>query len=152
MAADPIPLNDHFPKQRLLDWLITPPSEREPRTLSELAREMGHERKTLQRWKNEKEFLEEWERRYLASVGNPGRRQEIMDTLFKTATDADDPKHVQAAKTYMEIEGSLKPAKTEINVQMGDASKLTMEQLDELLAQKAKDEKERRLRVVGNDD
>ena len=26
-----------------------------------------------------------------------------MATLFRTATDADDPKHVQAAKAYFEI-------------------------------------------------
>ena len=142
-----------FHKQRVLQWLTTPTQEREPKTFMALAEEIGVTRRTIQNWRTQdKEFMEEWERLYLATIGSPGRRQEIMDTLFRTATDPDDPKHVQAAKTYMEIEGSLKPAKTEISVQMGDASKLTMEELDALLAQKAEAEKTRRLRAVGDDD
>lgn len=140
-------------KQRYLAWLMTPPREREPKGVAELAAELGVDRRTLLNWRTQdKEFMEEWERLYLTTVGNPGRKQEIMDTLFRTATDPDDPKHVSAAKTYFEIEGSLKPAKTEISVQMGDASKLTMEQLDQLLAAKAEQEKERRLKVVGDGD
>lgn len=133
-----IPLSD-FRKQRFLDWLCTPTKERDPATFTGIAKELGFERRTLQNWRQEKEFLEEWERRYLATIGNPSRKSEIMDTLLKTATDPDDPKHVQAAKAYFEIEGSIKPAKMEVQVTR-PASELTDDQLAEILAEKARGE------------
>lgn len=143
---------DGVAKQTYIAWLLTPPKERDPQKLDDLAAQLGVERRTLTRWRTEdKEFIEAWEKEYLRTIGNPSVKSEIMQTLLKTATDPDDPKHVQAAKAYFEIEGSLKPVKTQVNVQTGDVQKLTMEQLDELLAQKAEAEKARRLRVVGDD-
>lgn len=153
MARPQVHKIDGVAKQTYIAWLLTNPREREPRKLEDLAEQLGVARRTLTQWRTEdKEFIEEWEKQYLRTIGNPGVKNEIMQTLLKTATDPDDPKHVQAAKAYFEIEGSLKPAKTEINVQTGDVKKLTMEELDELLAKKAEDEKNRRLRVVGDDD
>lgn len=141
--GDVIPLSD-FRKQRYLDWLLTPPRERDPRTEVQLAQELSLERRTLYNWRNQKEFLEEWERRYLATIGNPGRKSEIMDTLFRTATDADDPKHVQAAKTYFEIEGGLKPQKMEVQVTQRPAKDLSDDELAELIALNARAEKKAR--------
>lgn len=132
-------------QDKFLDWLLTPKKDREPSTQKELAEVLLVHEADLSHWKKEKPFLEEWERRYLATIGNPDRKQTIMDTLYRTATDPDDPKHVQAAKQYFEIEGSLKPAKTEVNIQTGDASGLSKEQLERLLAMHA----ERHLKAVG---
>lgn len=129
-----IPITD-FRKQTFLHWLCTPPKEREPKTQELLASQLGIGRETLSRWKEDKEFLEAWEKLYLKTIGNPERKQKIMDTLYKTATDPDDPKHVQAAKQYFEIEGSVKPAKMQVEVTKS-ASNLTDEELDEILAQK----------------
>ena len=139
-------------KQAFIAWLLTPKSERNPETMNELAEVLGVTRRTLTNWKVDKDFMEAWEREYLRTIGNPERKQTIMDTLFGTASDRDDPKHVQAAKTYMEIEGSLRPAKTEITVSTGNASSLTLEQLDAEIARRAEQEREKRLRVVGDDD
>ena len=139
---------DSVEKQRYLDWLLTPPREREPRTMEALADELGVTRRTMTTWRTQdKEFMETWERMYLSTIGNPGRKQEIMDTLFRTASDPDDPKHVQAAKTYFEIEGSMKPARMEVNVTR-DTSKLSDEELQSLIADKAKAEAAQRLRVA----
>jgi len=119
--GDVIPIQD-FRKQRLLEWLCTPPSERKPTKLTDLAAEFGLERRTLTNWKTvDKEFMEAWEKLYLKTIGNPGRKQEIMDTLFATATDPDDPKHVAAAKQYFEIEGSVKPQKHQIKIERNPA-------------------------------
>jgi hypothetical protein len=68
----------------------------------------------------------------------------IMKTLEKTATDPDDPKHVTAAKTYFEIEGSVKPAKMDVQVTQRPAKELTDEQLAELIALNAQAEKDQR--------
>lgn len=144
---------DGVAKQTYIAWLLTPPRERSPQKLEDLAEQLGVARRTMTLWRTEdKEFIEEWEKQYLRTIGNPGVKSEIMATLLKTATDPDDPKHVQAAKAYFEIEGSLKPVKTQVNVQTGDVKKLTLEELDEMLAAKAQAEKERRLRVVGDGD
>ena len=138
-----IPITD-FRKQTLLKWLCTPVSEREPKTLTALAEQLGFDRRTLQLWKAEdKEFIEAWEKLYLKTIGDPGRKQAIMDTLYKTATDPDDPKHVQAAKQYFEIEGSVKPQKMQVEVSR-PAKELTDEELDAILAEKISAEKQQR--------
>lgn len=133
-----VPISD-FRKQAFLDWLCTPPRERDPKTFKAFAESIGVDRRTLQNWRDDKEFLEEWEKRYLKTIGDPSRKSQIMETLLQTATDPDDPKHVQAAKTYFEIEGSVKPAKMQVEVS-GSAKELTDEQLQALIAQKSADE------------
>ena len=130
-----IPLTD-FRKQAYLDWLCTPIKERDPKTKGALADQLAIDRQTLSAWVRDKEFLEEWERRYLATIGDPSRKSAIMDTLYKTAIDPDDPKHVQAAKQYFEIEGSVKPSKVELQVS-GSPKELTDEQLAEIIQLKA---------------
>lgn len=133
------PING-FQKQRFLTWLCTPPKERDPKTMDALAQEIGVERRTLTNWKTvDKEFLEAWEKLYLKTIGNPERKSAIMDTLYRTATDPDDPKHVQAAKQYFEIEGSVKPAQMEVRVTK-EASQLSDEELAKIAAAKASDE------------
>lgn len=130
-----VPITD-FRKQTYLAWLCTPLKERDPRNQTALAKQLGVGRETLSRWKDDKEFIEAWEKMYLKNIGDPSRKSEIMDTLYATATDKDDPKHVAAAKQYFEIEGSVKPAKVEVQV-TGNAKDLTDEQLSALLADKA---------------
>lgn len=131
-------------KQRYLEWLCTPPKEREPRTKQLLAEELGYVNpRVLQLWDNDADFLKEWEKMYLKTIGNPGRKQQIMDTLFRTATDGDDPKHVAAAKEYFAIEGSLKPQKFSVQVSR-NPDELTDEAIDALLAAHAQSEKEAR--------
>ena len=137
-----VPLTD-FRKQAFLDWLCTPKQDREEKTFKGFAEQLGVERKTLQNWRDDKEFLEEWERRYLKTIGDPSRKQSIMDALYKTATDPDDPKHVTAAGKYFEIEGSMKPQKSVIEVR-GSAKQLSDAELNELIASKAQAEKESR--------
>jgi hypothetical protein len=139
-----IPISD-WRKQAYLEWLCTPPKEREPKTKSEFAKTIDMDRRTLSNWQNEPEFLKEWEKTYLQTIGSPERKSEIMDTLFKTATDPDDPKHVAAAKEYFSIEGSLKPQKMDVKVSR-DPDELTDEALDAMIAayaQSKKDERER---------
>ena len=130
----------HVHKQRLLTWLCTPKKEREPPKLEDLAEELGVTRRTLTNWKVDPEFLEAWNTMYLRTIGSPEVKSEIMHTLKRTATDPDDPKHVQAAKTYFEIEGSLKPQTQQIEVKRS-ATDLTDDELDAILAHKIGEQK-----------
>jgi hypothetical protein len=134
---------DDFRKQTFLAWLCTPVNERDPKTMDALADQLGLTRRTLTNWKDDKEFLEAWEKRYLKTIGDPTRKQAIMDTLYRTATDPDDPKHVQAAKQYFDIEGSVKPARMQVEVSR-PAKELTDDELDAILANKIAAEKEQR--------
>ena len=144
MPQPHIPITD-FRKQRLLHWLCTPPKDRDPGKLEDLADELGVTRRTLTNWKtDDKEFLDAWEKLYLKTIGNPEVKMKIMKTLERTATDADDPKHVQAAKTYFEIEGSVKPQKMEVQVAQRPAKELSDDELAELISINAKAEKEQR--------
>lgn len=138
----PIPLS-HPTKQRYLDWLCTPVVDRVPRTQKELAVELVTTEATLSRWKQDAEFLEEWTRRYRATVGNPEKQQSVLEALYRTAVDRDDPKHVQAAAKYLEAVDGIKPKQLNINVTQG-ASELTDDQLMALLADRAAQEFESR--------
>jgi hypothetical protein len=137
-----VPITD-FRKQAYLAWLCTAPNDREPRTQIDLASQLGVTTRTLQNWQNDKEFLEAWEKLYLKTIGNPEVKMRIMKTLERTATDPDDPKHVQAAKTYFDIEGSIKPQKMQVEVSR-PAKELTDEELDAILAEKISAEKQQR--------
>jgi DNA-binding PucR family transcriptional regulator len=131
----PLPVDD-FKKAAYLDWLCTPVKEREPRTAGALADQLGVHRNSLIKWREEPDFLKAWEKQYRRTVGNPERAQAIMDTLFKTATDPDDPKHVAAAKQYLEAIDAVKPQQVNIQVN-GSAKDLSDEQLNELIAERA---------------
>jgi hypothetical protein len=141
-----VPITD-FRKQAFLRWLCTPLKEREPSSFIKFAEEVGVDRRTLQNWRDDKEFLEAWEKMYLKTIGDPSKKSEIMATLYQTATDPDDPKHVMAAKAYFEIEGSMKPSKMEVVVQR-PAAELTDEQLATLLAERAEAEQGQRASAV----
>ena len=129
-------------QERFIHWLLQPKSEREPPLQQDLARELGLARETLTHWKSDTDFLEAWNARYLRTIGSPDSKMKIMNTLLQTATDPDDPKHVQAGKAFFEIEGSLRPAKTAVDVRVSGMapSELTDEQLEQMLADKANDE------------
>ena len=105
MASDPYqPLKDAF-----IDWLLIAPDLREPKSQAKLADLMGIAKETLTRWKQDADFLREWERRYKATVANPEKMQRVMEALYQSATDPMDPKFVQSARAYMEGVDRLMP-------------------------------------------
>jgi hypothetical protein len=129
-------------RERFLTWLLTPKQEREPPTQTALALELGLNSAVLSNWKREPEFLEQWNTQYLRTISSPETKMSIIDALRSIATDADDPKIVQAAKAYFEIEGSLRPAKQQVDVQVTarSVSELSDADLQRLLSAKADDE------------
>lgn len=136
-------------KQRLIEWLCTPKKERDPQTQEQLTRRLRVSSATVARWKKEPEFLKAWEVHYLQTVGSPERKQTLMDTLFRTGSDGDDPRHVQAASKYLEIAEGLRPQQLEITVQHRPIKEWSDEMIDAVLARHA--ENERHLRLVENE-
>lgn len=136
--------------QRLLAWLLTPPGEREPGSMRDLAHELGTSVPALAKRREGAEFLKEWEREYLRTVGSPEIKMKIMRALEQIASDPDDPKVVQAARAFFEIQGTVKPQGTvEVNVNTKAPSELSNEDLERLVAMKAQDELARRREAAG---
>lgn len=132
-------------QKRFINWLLTVKEEREPRRQEDLAEELGVSAHTLSTWKRDEEFLREWNTQYLRTIGSPETKMRIMHTLQRTATDGEDPKHVQAAKAFFEIEGSLRPTKAQVAVEVSTKpSELSDADLKRLAAMKAADELARR--------
>lgn len=144
-----IPIHD-WRKQAFLEWLCTAPADREPSTMEELAAQLNVSRRAMSNWKVDPEFLAEWEKLYRRTVGSPERAQRVLDTLYRTATDPDDPKHVQAADKYLQAIDAVKPQRINVEVS-GSARDLSDEQLNALLAEAASIEKAHRQLSDGTD-
>lgn len=134
-------------RERFILWLCTPPGERDPRTQDELAQEFGYRpgASVLSQVKNDADFLRDWNTRYLQTISSPDKKMRIMHRLEQTALDEDDPKHVQAAKTYLDIVESMKPSGPRGGGEVAaPASSLSDSDLEMLLSQGAADELEAR--------
>jgi len=129
-------------QQDFIEWLLTPKSERKLSTQNELAEYFGVSPSVLSNWKKDTEFIQAWNAGYLTSIGSPETKMSIVQTLMRTAMDQDDPKHIAAAKAYFEIEGSLRPVKSQVDIKVSAKapSDLSDEELQRLLAERADDE------------
>ena len=134
-------------KQRVIEWLCTPKRERDPQTQEALAKRLRIGSGTITQWKNDVEFIKAWEAYYLTTIGSPERKLTLMDTLFRTGSDADDPRHVQAAAKYMDLAEGLRPQQIEVTVKARPVEQWTDEAIDAAIARHA--ENERHLRLVG---
>jgi hypothetical protein len=131
-------------KQRLLDWLVTLPAERQPRTKGELAAELGVAPRTLRDWQAAEDFRTEQHELAMQVSGGVEKTQMILAALEAQALDALSPKQVQAAKLWAEWTGALVPkASGQAKAAPGGAAKrardLTDEELETLAAQRAGD-------------
>jgi hypothetical protein len=120
---------------RLLEWLTTVPAERQPKTKGALAEELGVSPRSLRDWQSKPDFVAAWEARVKEVAGSPERTQLVLEALFQTATDRNDRGSVSAAKLYLEAVNAISPPK--MNVQVTDARKLSDEELNALIAERA---------------
>ena len=128
-----------------IDWLCTPPKERNPRRQDEFAATIGVDYVTTTRWKKHPEFIKQWEVRYRTTVGSLEKQQAVLDALHKAATDMDDPRMVTAAKAYLEAVDAIKPRKLDVTVTPGKAAAaLSDDELMQILAERAARELESR--------
>jgi transcriptional regulator with XRE-family HTH domain len=129
-----------FRVERFMEWLLTAPADRVPGVQRDLADELGIDRNLLSQWKNDPDFLAEWERRYRKTVGSPEKAQAVLTELFNTATDRTDPRQVPAARAYLEAIDVMKPRRLDVTVTKGAAKDLTDDELMAMLAERAEAE------------
>lgn len=136
-VAAPIKIpDDDWRRQHFLDWLVTPPELRDPTTMKSLAEKLALSTQTLTRWKTDSGFLADWEVLYRKTVGSPEKAQRIVERLFETADDRTDPRHVSAAKAYLEAIDAIRPKKVEVTVNKA-AKELSDDDLYRILAERA---------------
>ena len=126
---------DDHRKVRLMEWLTTAPSVREPPSKKKLADELGVDVRTLRQWHNHPQFRQDWEAVSTEVIGSPERTQAVLNELYQAATDAKNPKQVQAARLYLEATDAIKPKPIEVKVTK--PAELSEEELDQLLAEGA---------------
>jgi hypothetical protein len=127
--------DDDWRKVKVMEWLTTPVPEREPSSRQKLADLLGVDVRTVRGWTEHPQFVEEWRRRSSAIIGSPDRSRQIMDTLYRAATDPRNRLQVQAAKLYLEATNAIRPPAMEVTVKR--TTELSDAELDALLAQGA---------------
>lgn len=94
-------------------WLVLPPSQREPKTQDELAKQLGVAASTLSQWRRLpviQAITKDWRESYKAHFS------EVVDAMLRQARRGNVP----AARLLAEILGELSPTKAEIT-QLGDS-------------------------------
>lgn len=83
-------------QSKFLDWLLSDPKD--PATRAQWAQENGVHVDSTKRWKRDKRFQEEWERRAREKNISVDRVQSVVDALHQAAVNGD----VKAANLYLQ--------------------------------------------------
>jgi hypothetical protein len=129
-----IPIRQDPEKMRYIEWLTTPPRARQPPTEKEFAVMIDVHTKTLFNWRQDREFREEWQNATDQVIGDLDRRQVVLDTLFEASRDARNPRHVAAAKLWLEAVGAITPPKLDVTVSHKAVGMLSDDELEKLVA------------------
>jgi hypothetical protein len=119
---------------RYIEWLTTPPQHRDPPTEKELAAELDVYTKTLYNWKQDREFRDVWRDDSDEIIGGEDKRQRVMETLYMAAIDYRSPRHVSAAKLYLETIGAIGPQRVSVEVTNKAVGLLTDDELEAFIA------------------
>lgn len=112
-------------QSKFLDWLLSDPQD--PATRAEWCKQNGVHYDTPKRWKRDKRFNEEWDRRAREKNISVDRVQSVVDSLHRAAVNGD----VKAASLYLQYIDRFVPKRV---VRMEDADTKAMSDED-LLAE-----------------
>ncbi len=119
---------------RLVNWLTTPPHDRQPRTQKALAEELGVSERTIRDWKERPEVRAAWEKQAKEVAGDPEKVSMALDQLYKTAMDPEHRQHVAAMKLWLEAVEAIRPPSVDINITSKKVSELSDEELRAFIA------------------
>lgn len=87
-------------REDYLNWLLTPPVEREPRTKTEKAAELGVTERTLYNWENSEEFQEAM--RSVKAKWGTRWYGEILGRLMNVVDEGTDKDAISAARVLLQ--------------------------------------------------
>lgn len=120
-------------QEKYLNWLMTPPPYRNPKTKTDFAEQNGLDSSTLRRWDKKPSFRAEWEARVSELQGSPERTQLLLDALYEAGLGGDN----KAAHLYLQATNRLAP--TQIKVEHSQSmSELSDDELNALISYEAK--------------
>ena len=124
-------------QQRVLEWLVTPPGLRDPKTKTALAAEFDVSHRTLNGWIKTKRFQEAWEEASRDVVGGLDKVQEVLEEMRTQALDNTNRNQVSAAKLYLDAVGAIKPPEKKVSISLTreELAEFSDEQLDQMIAQ-----------------
>jgi len=108
-----------------LAWLLQPKDAREPSTKKAMAEGMGVTYQTLLNYERDPDFTAEL-RRQLGHVFRTDRLPSVIDALYRTALEPENPRQVQAARTLLEWLGAVQ------GEGLSDLAEYTAEELEKL--------------------
>jgi len=127
-------------QENYINWLCTPPSEREPASKEAYAALIGVNVSTLRRWEKKDIFRKAWQSRVDDLQGSPERSQRLLDTLYERAVNGD----IKAAQLYLQATNRMAPQT--VTVRSDKAStELSDSELDELIGLMAQRERDTRV-------
>jgi len=83
--------------------------------------------KTLYNWKHDREFREVWQGETDQVIGDLDKRQAVLDTLYEAASDPRNPRHVAAAKLYLDAIKQMSPEREAANKAVGSLTDAELE-------------------------
>jgi hypothetical protein len=67
-------------------------------------------------------------------IGGADRRQAVLETLYRAATNERNPRHVAAGKLYLEAIGAMTPPKLDVTISGKALGMLTDDEIEKLIA------------------
>lgn len=109
-----VPVLEDPRHQVLLEWELTAPASRDPKTKIALAASLGVSDRTLRDWSERPEFVAAWRAGFKAVAGSMERTKAVLDQLYSDATNPDNDKRVMAAKQWFDISKAISPPEPEV--------------------------------------
>jgi hypothetical protein len=119
---------------KLVNWLTTPPNQREPRTQKAFAESLGVSERTIRDWKERPEVRAAWEKQAKEVAGDPEKVSMALDKLYQTAMDPEHKQHVQAMKLWLEAVEAIRPPSLDVSFSNKTSAELSDEELRAMIA------------------
>jgi hypothetical protein len=127
-------------QENYINWLCTPPQEREPASKEAYASMVGVNVSTLRRWEKKDVFRKTWQSKVDDVQGSPERSQRLLDTLYEKALSGD----IKAAQLYLQATNRMAPPTVTVKSEKA-TTELSDSELDELIGLLAQRERESRV-------
>lgn len=113
----------------LIEWLVTPESEREPRFKQELADALGVTPRTIRNWEKEP-YVQRAVSSRTRGLFKVEKASAVVAALYETAVDVGNSRQVAAAKVFLDWTD-----KAEAELSADDLAELSNAEIAELLAE-----------------